>query len=63
MKTAGIEERDRIVGEAEKRAQAMRDEATFLIEQRSKQMREQLTREAIQEAVATAQIQMSCFTP
>ncbi|UJR81921.1 ATP synthase F0 subunit B [Sandaracinus amylolyticus] len=55
MRRAGMDERDRIVADASKRAEKMRDEARFLIEQQMKQLREDLTREAIEAAVAAAE--------
>lgn len=51
---AGEEERDRIVQEAEEKAALMRKDAQFQIEQRMKQLREELTAEAIEAAVAAA---------
>jgi F-type H+-transporting ATPase subunit b len=55
MRRAGMDERDRIVSDASKRAEKMREEARFLIDQQMKQLREDLTREAIEAAVATAE--------
>lgn len=55
MVRAGEVERDRIVQEAEAKAARMRREADFLISQQMKQLREDLTREAVEAAVATAQ--------
>lgn len=55
MRRAGMDERDRIVADASKRAEKMRDEARFLIEQQMKQLREDLTREAIEAAIGAAE--------
>lgn len=55
MRRAGMDERDRIVADASKKAEKMRDEARFLIEQQMKQLREDLTREAIEAAIAAAE--------
>lgn len=55
MIAAGIKERDRILAEAEEKAARMRKEAEFLIEQQVKQLREDLTREAAESAVAAAE--------
>lgn len=55
MRRAGMDERDRIVADASKRAEKMRDEARFLIEQQMKQLRVDLTREAIEAAIAAAE--------
>lgn len=54
MVKAGEVERDRIVAEAEKKAASLRHETEFLIGQRMKELRETLTREAVEAAVATA---------
>jgi F-type H+-transporting ATPase subunit b len=54
MVKAGEAERDRIVAEAEKKASSLRHETEFLISQRMKELRETLTREAVEAAVATA---------
>lgn len=55
MQKAGEAERDRIVAEAEKKADRMRKENEFLIEQRLKSLREDLTREAVISAVDAAE--------
>lgn len=55
MRRAGIEEREKIVAEAEKKADRLREEARFLIAQQLKQLREDLTREAIEAAVRSAE--------
>jgi F-type H+-transporting ATPase subunit b len=52
---AGMAERDRIVAEASRRAEKMREEARILIEQQLKQLREDLTREAIEAATRAAE--------
>lgn len=52
---AGEAERDRIIAEAERRAVRMREEAEFLVEQRSKQLRIEITREAVGAAIDAAQ--------
>ncbi len=54
MKRAGMEERDRIVEEASKKAERMRADARFLIDQQMKQLRQDLTREAIEAAIGAA---------
>ncbi len=55
MIQAGEVESDRIIQEAEARAARMRKDATFLVEQQMKQLRLDLTREAIEAAVAAAE--------
>jgi len=55
MIKAGEAERDRIVAQAEEKAARMRRDASFLIEQQIKQLREDLTREAASAAVSAAQ--------
>jgi F-type H+-transporting ATPase subunit b len=55
MIKAGEAERDRLVAEAEKKAAGMRREGEFLIEQRMKQLKEDLTREAVAAAIAAAE--------
>ena len=55
MVAAGEAERDRIVAEAEAKAARMRREAEFLIEQQVKQLRVDLTREAVDAAVNAAE--------
>jgi F-type H+-transporting ATPase subunit b len=54
MIAAGTKERDRIVAEAEEKAARMRKESEFIIEQ-LKQLREEITREASEGAVAAAE--------
>jgi F-type H+-transporting ATPase subunit b len=55
LRKSGFEERDRIVADAAKRGEKMRAEAQFLIEQQLKQLREDLTKEAIDAAIRTAE--------
>lgn len=55
MVQAGEAERDRIIDEAEARAARMRADTKFVIEQQMKQLRADLTREAIEAAVAAAE--------
>jgi F-type H+-transporting ATPase subunit b len=55
MIAAGTKERDRIVAEAEEKASRMRKESEFIIEQQVKQLREEITREASEGAVAAAE--------
>jgi F-type H+-transporting ATPase subunit b len=55
MTRAGREERDRIIAEAEKKAARMRQDTRFVIDQQVKQLREELLREAVESAVATAE--------
>lgn len=55
MIASGIKERDRIVAEAEQKAARMRREAEFVVEQQVKQLREDLTREAADAAIAAAE--------
>ena len=55
MIKAGEKERDQIVGQAEEKAARMRRDASFLIEQQIKQLREDLTKEATAAAVLAAQ--------
>jgi F-type H+-transporting ATPase subunit b len=55
MIRAGESERDRIVAEAEAKASRMRKETKFVIEQQIKQLREDLTREAVEAAVSAAE--------
>ncbi|MCZ7682689.1 MAG: hypothetical protein M5U28_29400 [Sandaracinaceae bacterium] len=54
MIQAGEAERDRIIAEAEARAARMRKDAQFVIDQQMKQLRTDLTREAIEAAIAAA---------
>lgn len=55
MVKAGEAERDRIVAEAEKKASRMRKDAEFVIAQRFKQLREDLTKEAVESAMVAAE--------
>lgn len=55
MKQGGLSERDRIVAEAASRGEKMRAEARFLVEQQMKQLKEDLTREAIEAAIGAAE--------
>jgi F-type H+-transporting ATPase subunit b len=55
LQAAGEAERDRIVREAEEKAGRMERDAKFLVEQEMKQMRTELTREAVEMAVTTAE--------
>jgi ATP synthase F0 subunit b len=55
LKAAGEGERDRIVREAEEKAARMEKDAKFLVEQELKQLRTELTREAVETAVAAAE--------
>lgn len=52
---SGEAERDRIVAEAEHKAARLRKDAQFLIEQQLKQLRIDLTREAVEASIAAAQ--------
>ncbi len=52
---AGEAERDRIVADAEAKAERMRTDATFLVEQEIKQIRQDLMRDALESAVAAAE--------
>jgi F-type H+-transporting ATPase subunit b len=52
---AGMQERDRMVAEAADRAHKLHAEAHFLVQQQMKQLREELTRESIDAAVAAAE--------
>jgi F-type H+-transporting ATPase subunit b len=54
MVKAGEAERDRIVAEAEAKSARVRRETRFVIEQQMKQLREDLTREAVEAAVGAA---------
>lgn len=54
MVKAGEAERDRIVAEAEKKASRIRKDADF-IAQRFKQLREDLTKEAVESAMVAAE--------
>jgi len=55
MIKAGEAERDRIVSDAEASAARMRRETEFLIEQQMKQLRVDMTREAVEAAIAAAE--------
>ncbi|MCB9596364.1 MAG: ATP synthase F0 subunit B [Sandaracinaceae bacterium] len=55
MVQAGEAERDRIIADAESRATRMRADAKFVIEQQMKQLRADLTREAIEAAMSAAE--------
>jgi len=55
MLEAGVKERDRLVADAEQKAARMRSEAEFIIEQQVKQLRNDLTAEAAEAAVAAAE--------
>jgi F-type H+-transporting ATPase subunit b len=55
MVKAGEAERDRIVADAERKAASVRHETEFLISQRMKELREELTRESIEAAVSAAE--------
>lgn len=55
LKAAGEGERDRIVRDAEEKAARMEKDALFLVEQEMKQLRIELTRDAIEAAVQTAE--------
>lgn len=54
MVAAGEAERDRIVAEAESKAARMRRETEFVIEQQMKQLRVDLTKEAVEAAITAA---------
>lgn len=62
MIQAGEAERDRIIAEAEARAARMRRDAQFLIDQQMKQLKADLTREAIEAAVKAAEEVLSAQT-
>lgn len=55
MRKSALDERDRIVKEASDKAEKMKTEARFLIDQQMKQLRADLTREAIEAAVGAAE--------
>ncbi len=55
MRKAGEGERERLVREAEEKVRRMSEDARFLVDQRMKELREQLTREAIEAAIAAAE--------
>jgi F-type H+-transporting ATPase subunit b len=52
---AGEAERDRIVAEAEAKAERMRKEAQFLVEQEVKQIHQDLLRDTLEAAIASAE--------
>jgi F-type H+-transporting ATPase subunit b len=52
---AGEAERDRIVADAEAKAERMREDASFLVEQELKQIRQDLWRDALDAAVTAAE--------
>jgi F-type H+-transporting ATPase subunit b len=54
MQKGGLAERDKIVADASARSEKLRAEARFLVEQQMKQLREDLTREAIEAAIGAA---------
>lgn len=58
MVQAGKHERDRIIQEAEEKASRMRAEAQFIIDQQFKELRKDLTAEAIDAAIKTAEQMM-----
>ncbi|HEY2514979.1 MAG TPA: ATP synthase F0 subunit B [Polyangiaceae bacterium] len=55
LRSAGEAERDRIVREAEEKAARMEKDAKFLVEQEVKQLRGEMTRDAIEMAVVAAE--------
>ncbi len=55
LKAAGEADRDRIVRDAEEKASRMEKDAKFLVEQESKQLRAELTRSAVEMALAAAE--------
>jgi len=55
MLAAGEAEKNRIVEDAEAKAARMRKDASFLIDQRLKQLRDELSREAVDTAMAAAE--------
>ena len=55
MVAAGEAERDRIIADAEHKAAAMRRDTQFQIEQKFKQLRDDLSEETVQAAIAAAQ--------
>jgi F-type H+-transporting ATPase subunit b len=55
MVKAGEAERDRIVAEAEKKAERLRNDTKFILAQRSKELRDELVRESVEAAVAAAE--------
>ena len=55
MRKAGQAERDHLVSKTSEKAARMHAEARFLVEQQVKQLKEELTREAIESAVTAAE--------
>lgn len=55
MVKAGEAERDRIIAEAEKKAERIRHEGRFALQQRSKAMRDDLLKEAVELAIDAAE--------
>ena len=55
LRRGGLADRDRVVAEASKKAEKMREDARFLIDQQVKQLREDLTKEAVEAAVKAAE--------
>jgi ATP synthase F0 subunit b len=55
LKAAGEADRDRIVREAEEKAARMEKDAKFLVEQESKQLHAELTRNAVEMALTAAE--------
>lgn len=62
MIQAGEAERDRIIAEAESRAARMRRDAQFVVDQQMKQLKKDLTREAIEAAVKAAEEALTAQT-
>ena len=54
MQRGGLAERDKMVADASARSEKLRAEARFLVEQQMKQLRDDLTREAIEAAIGAA---------
>lgn len=55
MRKAGQAERDRLVADAAEKSARMHAEARFLVDQQVKQLKEELTREAIEAAIVAAE--------
>jgi F-type H+-transporting ATPase subunit b len=55
LRAAGEVERDRLIREAEEKASRMERDAKFLVEQELKQLRSELTRDAVETAVLAAE--------
>lgn len=55
MTKGGLAERDKIVADAAARAEKLHAEARFLVQQQMKQLKDDLTREAIEAAIAAAE--------